>query len=303
MKKNLRAFSLIEISIVIVIISLIMGMIIRSNSSSYEAKIRTSASLTSNSAVNNIDGLLLWLEPTMTESFLDAEEKDGSAVSSWFDINPTTNAKSNATQSTAGSKPLYQLNGIGGLPSLKFDGVDDKVVVNSSFLRSTTDSFQIFLVAKATAAHQIDSEVAGGADGVSGQKFILGPTPGTTGCVSGGEAGGGISMGTNGISFYEHTGCYLPPLAIYSGTVSDPAIISIKYENKIPSIYLNGGLVRTGLQSPKDRVFVGAEIGGYPYGSFQGLVSEVIVYASSLSDDDRKEVEKYLSQKYSLKLN
>jgi UDP-3-O-[3-hydroxymyristoyl] N-acetylglucosamine deacetylase/3-hydroxyacyl-[acyl-carrier-protein] dehydratase len=56
MKKNLRAFSLIEISVVLLLVALIVSMIIRSSSSSYEARLRSAISITQASPVKNIDG-------------------------------------------------------------------------------------------------------------------------------------------------------------------------------------------------------------------------------------------------------
>jgi hypothetical protein len=101
------------------------------------------------------------------------------------------------------------------------------------------------------------------------------------------DSGAGVSVGTNGISVYEHSGGYMPPLAVYSATIGTGwNHIAVTYSNGLPRIYLNGILVRTGLQSPKTNVYATQKAGGGPYGNFHGSIDEVRIFNRALSDSE-----------------
>ncbi len=57
----------------------------------------------------------------------------------------------------------------------------------------------------------------------------------------------------------------------------------IVYDNKQPTIYLNGLAVRTGLTSPRAVVNAPIQFGGMNYGFFEGLLDEVRIYDYALS--------------------
>jgi hypothetical protein len=57
----------------------------------------------------------------------------------------------------------------------------------------------------------------------------------------------------------------------------------IVYDNKQPTIYLNGSNVRTGLTSPREVVNAPIHFGGMAYGFFEGLMDEVRIYNRALS--------------------
>jgi hypothetical protein len=57
----------------------------------------------------------------------------------------------------------------------------------------------------------------------------------------------------------------------------------IVYDNKQPTIYLNGRAVHTGLRSPRGVVSAPIQFGGMTYGYFQGLTDEVRIYSRALN--------------------
>ncbi len=77
----------------------------------------------------------------------------------------------------------------------------------------------------------------------------------------------------------------MPPLAVYSGSISTTqwTHMAVVYSNRQPRIYLNGVLVRTGLQSTKAHVYAPTQIGGGSYGYFPGTVDDVAIYDGALS--------------------
>ena len=115
---------------------------------------------------------------------------------------------------------------------------------------------------------------------MSGQKYAFWPDHGG----SGGNAGAGLSIGTNGISVYEHAAGYMPHLAVYNASIgSGWNHVMVVYDgDKQPAIYLNGVRVHTGLKSPKTPL-APIQIGGGSYGYLNGLMDEVVVFNQPLS--------------------
>lgn len=65
----------------------------------------------------------------------------------------------------------------------------------------------------------------------------------------------GVSVGTNGISVIEHGSGYAPIPLVWNGTISDWVHVAIVYENRTPRLYINGGLVKEGIQSGRATVY------------------------------------------------
>ncbi|MFH1717289.1 MAG: LamG domain-containing protein [Planctomycetota bacterium] len=171
---------------------------------------------------------------------------------------------------------LYQQTGQVGY-ALGFDGIDDYVVVGTTGRPTDTFSFGGWL--KTSATHQIDSESAAGVGGVTGQRYAFDPQHGGDS-----DGGAGLSVGTNGILVYEHGSNYMPATAVYASDIGDDwNHVMIVYDNKQPTIYLNGEAVRTGFASPRAVVNAPVRLGGMAYGFFEGLMDEVRVYNRALS--------------------
>jgi len=158
---------------------------------------------------------------------------------------------------------------------------DDKVSWGYAAVRPS-NNFTLEAMVQVNAAHGIDAEDTTGTGGVSGQKYLFGANYYEPG------AGMGVSMGTNGISVYEHSGGYMPALAVYNAAIASSVWhhVVVTYANRQPRIYLNGNLVRTGIVSPRTDVYISTSLcrDDSLYGSFTGLVDEVKIYGSTLSD-------------------
>ena len=87
-----------------------------------------------------------------------------------------------------------------------------------------------------------------------------------------------------GVSVYEHGSNYMPATAVYETELGDDwNHIMIVYDNKQPTIYLNGSAVRTGFSSPRAIVNSPIQFGGMAYGYFEGSMDEVRIYDRGLS--------------------
>ncbi|MBN2316142.1 MAG: LamG domain-containing protein, partial [Sedimentisphaerales bacterium] len=178
---------------------------------------------------------------------------------------------------------LYQQVGQEGY-ALGFDGVDDYVIAGTNGRPSDTFSFGAWL--KTTATHQIEAEAISGTGGTSNQRYAFDPRHG------GDQNGGaGLSIGTNGIAVYEHGSNYMPTTAAYPTELGDDwNHVMIVYDNKVPTIYLNGRAVHTGLRSPRAIVDAPFQFGGMTYGYFEGVMDEVRIYNRALSADEIKKM-------------
>jgi hypothetical protein len=170
-----------------------------------------------------------------------------------------------------------------GPAALDFNGSNNYVTVNSApALTEVINNFTLSFWAYPRAAHQIDPESTSGYGGVSGQQYVYGPN-----WYNNGDAGAGVSVGTNGVSVYEHADNYMPATLVYQAALSGWTHITVVYQNKRPKLYVNGMLVRTGLTSPKNNVHIQPwNLGGTSYGYFNGLVDEVRIYKDGLTANE-----------------
>ncbi|MEI6728037.1 MAG: DUF2341 domain-containing protein [bacterium] len=215
---------------------------------------------------------------------------DTSSVQTWTDRSGNGN---NATQATAANRPILKNNIQNGKPVIRFDGVNDSINISDN---GYANNFTILSVANTNTTITANTQSNSGASGVSGQRWLFAPAN-----YSSTTVGSGVSLGTNSISVYEHGPSYLPALAVYNSTIgSNSNLIGLNYINKQPNIYLNGGLVRTGLTSTQNQVNAPFQIGGGAYGYLNGDIPEIILFNTSLSTQDRQAVETYLNIKYNL---
>jgi O-antigen biosynthesis protein len=123
------------------------------------------------------------------------------------------------------------------------------------------------------------SFAAAGTTGTAGQNYILGVK-----FVELPDAGFGISIGTNGVSTYEHSNSYMPPLLVHETTITSFANIVIVYNNKQPSLYINGTFIKTGLTSPRPNVYlIGDFIAFGDYSYYQGKLASIRYYERAIT--------------------
>ena len=166
-----------------------------------------------------------------------------------------------------------------GTNSLDLDGLDDRVgLAPGANLAGITNNFTVSFWVNPRSTHQIDPESVTGTAGVGGQRWAIEPIN-----KADSNAGAGISVGTNGVSVYEHAPGYMPATLVYPATLSGWTHIAVVYENKQPRLYINGVPVRVGLTSPRASVFIQPpDIGGMVYGYFDGQMDDVRIYNQPL---------------------
>jgi hypothetical protein len=165
--------------------------------------------------------------------------------------------------------------------ALQFKGTIDSSV--SLSYTPPTNNFTMMAWIKTDQPHEIDPQQADLITGTSGQNYIFGADNMDT------EGGAGVSVGTNGVSVYEHGNGYMPALAVFDGYVGiEWTHVAVVYSERQPSVFINGNLVVTGIQSPKDVVHASTRIGGGGYGYFNGIIDEVRIIEKALTSDEIK---------------
>lgn len=298
LKHSLKAFSLVELSIVTIIIGVLISGIISGKDLLYKMRLQGARSMTTGSDAGTIEGLMLWFDSSSEGSFDESQTADGAdfTISTpWYDINPQSSTKLYAlTESTSGL--IYKRKGIGGLPSIYFPKTSSKKdffevstkkdVISSISMPTRNNAFTVFTVSKKFLA------------GPSNKLFYNGDLEAENGW---GYKSSGGGLRTMVVSGDYHDG---------GSTTASAEIKSITFEGKVGGalkLYINGTLdadmsTTTTVSSPLG--------GGFFIGAFEvddnvawrGEISEIIFYGRSLDDEDRKDVEKYLSKKYSIKL-
>ncbi len=287
MKNNSsKAFSLIELSIVILVIGILIAGVTQSSILVKKYKLSAAQTITQSSPVTSIKDLALWLEPAMENSITSvtngAAPQEGDLVSAWNDFNPQLITKINPAQATTAAQPTYKTNGIGNLPTLSFDG-GDYLETALTAIPARYSTYTIFLVwqQNTSGTTQVIFHQRG-ADSCSAD--YAGTYLNTSGYINGWACGSGDTLA----SAYS---VRKPYATIYR--------VDNTQTNNV-TVYANG--TKTG-PTQKTGLSLGATATAIGYGNnntyyFRGYISEVIVFTRALKDVEITDVRSYLAKKY-----
>lgn len=209
----------------------------------------------------NLAGLKLWLK---ADSLVLS---NNDPVSTWSD----SSGNGNDVTGTGGQRPLYKTNIQNGLPSVRFDGVDD--FLNGGVIATYGT---LFVVSNFTGTSPFDdyhamvatnSRVGGTADA-----YMFGTQSSTNIYTDNGTPFTATSIYINKVQTVDFA--TLSTTKIFAGVDSTPAS-------------------KTSLQLGQDPIQL---VNRY----WQGDVFEILVYDTALSDTNRNKVEDYLNSKWAL---
>lgn len=153
---------------------------------------------------------------------------------------------------------------------------------NTSDLTNTF-SIEIWIRPNKTITIATESNSGTGAGVSNTQNYAFYPSQ------KGGNRGLGLSVGTNGIQAIIHGDNTITPIASYSGTISTGwHHVIVTLNSKVPKIYLDGILVRTGITATATSVYAPIRLGGSAdsYGPLNGWINNAVIYNTALSDSD-----------------
>ncbi len=293
MNKNysskLKAFSLIELSIVILIIGILVAGVTSSSRLITRMKVITAQNLTRNSPVASIKDLAVWYETSLNESFDVAERSEATPLTNWFDLNPQTSFKVNANQVTLDNRPKYYEGIINGLPGVYFDGSNDFYLVSTPGI--VGKSLSIFIVAKRT--------------NFFGQIGIISGISPTSNWES--DQGGFQAYFDQNIGniYTGAASSWLSYVAQTNPANNTPFIYSTIFNGLTNINYLNASVGTTTNVTPifnLNRMYIGSRYGGGAnYYFFNGHICEIIIFNRGLNTEERLAVNAYLSKKYAIK--
>jgi len=292
-RKLKNAFSLIELSIVILIVGILVAGVTSSSRLIKRMKITVAQNLTQSSPVPSIKDLSVWYESSLEKSFIDSEESDGTPITNWFDNNIQSSFKYDFKQATVANQPKYSEGIINNLPAVRFDGTDDFMMANSVGINSK--GFTAFLVGQRPNNF---SATFGG----PWQGLLSGTAVGANDDTASGSI---LAFADFGATFTTSTN-----LTWFSNTLTHPGggvpyIFETLYTGTVNNIFLNGSpsanfSVNTSFLI--DTLRIGCSYFNNPYKFHNGFIAEVIIYSRALNTEERKAVEGYLSKKYAIKV-
>lgn len=280
-----RAFSLIELSMVLVLLTAIILGVMNTTSLIGDSTLSKAKILTKQSPVKDISGLILWVETSLEESFVLSEIEDGQPISTWHDIKNNALKSNHPNQSTTLNQPTYQEKAFNkSIPGIRFDGINDYLNFDGDGIINS--SYTIFVVEKRTS-NKDDNYFISGTGTTSNENLILGYDEDTS------------------ITHSHYLNNLTHAISGYSNNIE--RIHSFTFDMSGKKYYLNGGSSsdENDLVTNTVEKFDGATIGEYLGGTtyYQGDIAEIIIFNKTLKNEDRSAVEEYLGKKYDITLN
>jgi prepilin-type N-terminal cleavage/methylation domain-containing protein len=280
-----KAFSLLEISIVILIIGILISGVSLGVDLYRDFRLASAKSLTQNSRVGRIEGLVLWLEASQKTSFEPDNIADGTAITKWKNIAPNLlpndRSRFDAVKSgQAESGPIYRENIVNSLPALEMSSSQNRCMQVPSGFDGNGKNTTVFLVIKtaenwsSTADYRMLSRWPAGA-------FY--------------EIRGTNTPFSNldNFSFFNYYNSAKNKLYILNLIINRSENVNF-YFNKTPLQSISSSW--NGVYSSSD-LYIGCKAGGtalFPNANYL----EIIIYDRVITDKERIAIEEYLSKKW-----
>jgi hypothetical protein len=226
----------------------------------------------------------------MKESFKEGEALDGTQISEWRDISPSSIvAQRNKLTRTASSAVTYRFDGINKTPSVQFSGATTAKISLSAFYQGNLSQATVILVFRPNSAVLASTIFDGNSATTS---VALDPTFVTLNAGSSATTGtsnnaAAISSGGNYV-----LGAYLNGDQAQVFINNTDTRIGVDTSDNDPS-----GLLSIG-NNAVSGINIGANAGSSS--AFNGLISEVIIFNRPLKLQERKDIFRYLAKKYNI---
>lgn len=326
MKNNRRlsAFSLIEISIVILIIGILVAGVTQSSRLLTQAKLSSAKTMTQSSPITSIKNLSLWIESTSDDSFQDSDLDDGTVITAWKDLSQQATTKADFTVAGTTATPIYKTSIINGLPAVCMnntttcgsDSGTDDYFTTSDFSNISTAS-TIFAVVKlpSTLSRQVilSKRTVGSAyTTASSVNFQLSTATSTT---AGWTYCDATTQATSPATC-NYAASSAPAIA-----ASTPYVVSVVYTHGAAAtsnstatginFFQNGtasgqastasGVAPVAVTSP---LLIGKPSVSNPASDesdyFTGYIGEIVIYDRALKKEERQSIEAYLGKKWGI---
>ena len=274
------AFSLIELSIVILVIGILMIGVNQGYNLVRSAQISNARSITAKSPILQMSGLLGWYETSLKESLDQSKLKDGDTITTWKDIGPSS-ILNGANQLTPTSVTYVQ-SSINKIPALKFSG-SSKLSI-ASFSQGASSQATVFLVVKLN--------------------YVPDPSNYKT-IFDGNSANFSFSIKSNWVQL--NTGTEVPTAYADGFLNSGEYVIAIYFNGSNSKVFINSTnsmIAGSDIASSTANQLAGMTLGTNRSGTngFSGFISEVAVFNRVIKVAERKEIFTYFSKKYKIEI-
>ena len=264
---NIKAFSLIELSFVILIIGVLVAGIVLGKNLIGRSRITNAQTLTQSSPILAITDLQLWLENSLDRSFKVSEMVDGNSLSMWNNISPTSRVQVVAV----GSGPVYSTSyTINSIPSVRFTNSASNylTISDARFLNNTDYTICI--------SEKRESNAAG--------NYFIGDSAGTTSAnqnlLLGYLADGTIVHSQSGTTApAANTSSYSSSVTTYGISTNPKLFCFVQNSVSGKSTYINGMLAATSSSTSQLTGITSLSIGK----SYTGEIGEVIIFTKALA--------------------
>jgi len=251
------------------------------------ARVSNARSHTAKSVVRDMSGLISWYETTNKNSFEPGQTFDEKQLTRWYSIAPGSKiGLTNKNQLTKGATAsvIYLENGINNLPAIEFNGSTDNSFELSNFYQGSSAQNTIFFVFRPTS---LSNETL--MDGVSSSYSVTIKDSNEVTLSTGTAVSTGTA--TNAANFIA----------------SEDYVMAVYFDGNSSRVYINDATTVIGNNnlSVGSGELIGLKIGTdtSDLNSFNGLISEVIIFNRVLKLQERKDVMSYLSTKYKISVS
>ena len=296
-----KAFSLVELSIVILIIGVLIAAIGQGLDLLQDSKLTAARMITQSSRVASINKLSLWLDTTSANSFSSSatEPDDGQSISTWYDISPQNRDKITFTQNTGANQPTYKLKGINSLPSINFNG--STYLTNSTIApitaRNSTYTMAIVFQSNNPSSNSAIFSQGNNLCYGNAQFAVTSNYQGFSGGCNDSNITTPVYLGVNYASLLQVNNNNTNNISLYSNSLT-PSITATGPAGNPGS---NPGSNNTHLSVTTNETSIGCSAVVHN-AVFNGLVSEIIIIDGVVSNNDIKAIMKYFSKKYNVTL-
>jgi prepilin-type N-terminal cleavage/methylation domain-containing protein len=265
-----RAFSMFELSIVLMIISLLISATVAGRSLIKLAGLNKARAITTKIFENNQDNLVAWYESSLEQSFKIAEIIQDSSLSVWQDLR---NSRKSNNLSVIHGASKYKKEAIKNVPAITFSGSSSLRI--NSFNSGSLIQATIFVVFKTPNVNSYKMTLLGSANNdfaiaVNGPNIELSPS----------------GLVNNGKTIFND---------------NKPHIITAIVNQQNSKVFIDNYFEEGFNINLANSTISGLVIGCNRNNNqcFSGDIAEVIIFDTPLKSDRRVEIAKYLVAKYS----
>lgn len=294
--KQIKAFSLIELSIVLLIVGIVLAGLTQASRLINEFRLTSAQNLSKSSDISSISGLVLWFDATNAKAFLDSETDDGGYISRWNSFNPQLSGEKYVEQTGANTmRPRYDKDGMNNLPALSFDSGD--YLIGPSFDADLNpDQYALFVVFRVSSS-------AGNYSDIISTRYILNPV--YRGFYLGADPGIYVN--------YIHNGTATNSSINKNSNRGKIELLTMRYNGTSNIMGLNGATETvSSFSSYAPNVSLPLVVGGYVSNPsttpvtiasgwrFNGHIGEIIMFNRSLKSEEVTAVNTYLKKKWGI---